>query len=133
MPPQQRYQPIMPQRLPDQRRLLFGNQHRRQFIGRLYDELRGLLVITEQRFDLLTQCTIAVAGLFELGPARFRLALKRPVIKLFDLLIALRLHHPSLRCNSRISQAFAMRQSRVTVSADMLKTAAVSSTLSPPK
>src|SRR5262249_9227658 len=98
--------------------------------GQILDPIPVLLVKDEQRFHFTAQFVVAAAGFGQESGARGRLASQRLLQQLIYLLPTFRSHCSDI---SRISQALAVFQSRITVPSEMPSASAVSSMLSPPK
>src|SRR4051794_32171741 len=98
--------------------------------GRLFDEVRRTQSTVDERLDFAAQREVGATGAAQECRALGGIAFERLVIEPLDLPPSSASHFFS---NSRSSQAFASPQSRATVTADTLRTSAVSSTVSPPK
>ena len=90
---------------------------------------------SQQRTDFEFQSYIAIARLMNECPAVVRLHLEGALQQLVNLFPLLTIHADatSQLVISRYNQALALAQSRITVTAEILRASAVSSTLSPPK
>src|SRR5262245_16167036 len=85
----------------------------------------------EQRFDLDPQRAVGAAGLGQKTCAFFNCQFQGRQIQFLNVLPTVGSHRSAL--NSRNSHTLALFQSRITVSGEILRTSAVSTTLSPPK
>src|SRR4030095_15356713 len=101
--------------------------------GRRFEEAARRLCVREERQHLGRQRRIVAAGAVDERLALGQRPRQRRLHQLVETGPAIGAHHgPPLESACR-SQSFANRQSRKTVSTDTTNTAAVSSTVSPPK